>query len=870
MKRRIQPALLILLGLTQAALAGDRVDFWHEEPQLFDSAPAGQPLFQRTDGKKKSKPAFTIDPTDKRNGDFSLCFNAVNAKNHTQAGFYCGPYQDHWAVDGNWSLHLFLKIASTDPSGLSFVLVDASNRKARLRPAGLKAGAAWQELTLPLNGFTADDGFDAAALRTVILEGKFTAKTRIWFDDVHFTNPTGSVVGVTDKSIDQRMAEAEANRPQRIRESYEYAAVKGVEMWYARFFARLYLGDDLDAVNRELKDVLASKDPAVRKEYGHDGYWDLAVNNTLIKIYYAFSDKGSHFPGRLYPDTQKALLDLLWERTYEKNDIAVARQSTWWMAGSENHDLSFKMSCYLSAQIFKNEPGFSDRIYPDSGHGAGTAYWFHRVDGKSFHGLDPRGDYKDGNAYTAEDHYEAWTTFFKEYITQRAQRGFFLERGSPTYMKYTASFLFSIYNFSEDAELKEKARAFLDLVMADWAQDQLIGARGGARTRVKASAYATNGSRDSYYPLSAFLLGGDVKDIATGPYSFVPLSDYRLPKVIWSMALDRESLGSYAYIARTPGEEENQWPRPLGLERSLLCDTHSRLVRYSWVTPDYILGTQMDHPGAVHSHLSCQARWQGISFSTNPDIKIFPRGIEELENGTWKMTTRFHRSVQDRNVLITQQNRHWTTVHPDWFPGKNQDSEPFGVYIGKGHDEVVEKGGWLFIRQGNAYVAIKVVLDQKIDPENPDDLEWYTESKALTAALDNDAYEWNPERTIIRFRDRFSPLILETARKADYPTFGAFQEDILDNPIQLSNTVVPEWYTFTYTGCGDDAQEIYFNAANSEIPMVGGKRIDYAYPMTFDSPYLKSEYNSGKIRIEYGGETLDLDFSNKPWWAFWR
>ena len=39
--------------------------------------------------------------------------------------------------------------------------------------------------------------------------------------------------------------------------------------------------------------------------------------------------------------------------------------------------------------------------------------------------------------------------------------------------------------------------------------------------------------------------------------------------------------------------------------------------------------------------------------------------------------------------------------------------------------------------------------------------------------------------------------------------------------------------------------------------------------MTFDSPYLKSDYKSGKVKIQYGGEALDLDFSDKPWWKVW-
>jgi hypothetical protein len=45
---------------------------------------------------------------------------------------------------------------------------------------------------------------------------------------------------------------------------------------------------------------------------------------------------------------------------------------------------------------------------------------------------------------------------------------------------------------------------------------------------------------------------------------------------------------------------------------------------------------------------------------------------------------------------------------------------------------------------------------------------------------------------------------------------------------------------------------------------VNGNSIHYSPKDVFNSPYLNSKYKSGKIQIKYGGETLDLDFSDKP------
>jgi len=772
-------------------------------------------------------------------------------------------------VGRDWSLHIWLKATGDEAAAdWTMVLLDGAGRRAVRKLSKFAADGNWHQLQLPLKEFSGQGGFDFGKVGVCQLEGKPGEDAKIWFDGIYFFQPVSDKeIGVTDKTIEQRMAEAEANRAQREREAFEYAARRGVEQWFMRHFAKLWLGQDLAEVNAELLRIFTSDDRSVRDKYGLDDHWGLSLNNILCKMYYWFGDKSSKMPGRLEPETKQALLELLWERTKKKNDIFLARQSTWWMTGSENHDLSCKMACFLSSQIFKDEPGFAQRAYPDLGTGGGTGYWFHterlhKIKGMSFYGPEGRARLSDGKKYYAQDHYEAWVRYFMEYFAERARRGFFLETHSPTYMKYTTSFIISIYDYSEDKALREQAKKFLDLIFASWAQDQFEGVRGGAKTRVKAGGYANVGTRDSYYDLAAFLLGGFGGSVAGGAMNTMVISDYRLPKVVWSLALDREGLGSFAYISRNCGEEEDVWPRPLGLERTMMCDTHSRFVRYSWVTPDYILGTQMDHPAAVHSHLSCQGRWQGITFNTGPNARIYPRDVVEGSGGKWRMgMDSFFRSVQWRSVLVTQQARGWRQVNPEWFPRKDMSAKEFGIYFSDGLDRVEEKDGWIFVEEGNAYLAIKVIRDKKVDPEHA---ERYIADKSLYAELDNDAYEWNSERRIIRFKDKYSPMIFEAARKADYAKLADFEADIVDNPLKLHNTVntvVPGWYVVSYTGCGRGAPEIIFNAANLEMPTVGGEYIDYSYPKVFDSPYMKSDYNSGMVRIMKGRDKLVLDFS---------
>ncbi|MCP4400539.1 MAG: hypothetical protein GY801_24960, partial [bacterium] len=441
--------------------------------------------------------------------------------------------------------------------------------------------------------------------------------------------------------------------------------------------------------------------------------------------------------------------------------------------------------------------------------------------------------------------------FWDEWFTQRAGRGPFIEVNSPTYALYSLGFLQCLYDLCEDQPLREKAGTFFDMVWADWAQDQIGGMRGGAKTR----SYGPKSGYDGMTQFSKFLFGGPGN--ACHGFFELLLSDYRLPSIIWKLALDREGLGSFAYLSRRPGEEENVWPRPLGNERTLLCDTPARFLRYSWVTPDYVLGTQMDHPGAVHSHLSVSRRSQSMIFAGDPYCRVIPGplysgdkpaliGAATLDNNdpdSWKLgTDHYFRSVQQRSVMITQQSRNLTRISPEWFPDYYLVSKPYGILFGGDFDQRTERGGWIFVEKGNAYLAVRIVVSADTLPAK----------KVKHTALGKKGYQWNSDSSIVRLKKKFSPIIFEAARKADYPTLKDFQDDILDNPIHLYPTVMAPSYGFdvlSYTGCGKDAQEIVFNTANSEIPTVGGEYIDYSHPKLFDSPYLQSEYESGVLEI---------------------
>ena len=679
----------------------------------------------------------------------------------------------------------------------------------------------------------------------------------LWADG-GFENPLEDQGFVySEKHIPDYMEKAAATKMARIEDAFSRASDEGLREAFCPYFADLWLGRELDRVNAELLEIFTTEDPEVQQKFRMNDHWCLAINQQFYHMYYAFGAKGSVAPGRLYPATEKALLELLWHRMEYKDDIHLARKSTWWMIGSENHDVVAKVSSLIAARIFMNEPDFKDRVYPDLGTGGGNHYWFHRMYAKdAVDGPEGRAEEKEGKAYTAADHYRAWVVYFDEYFTERAKKGFFLEVASPGYMAVTVSYLTDVYDLCGDEALAAKAEQFLNAVWADWAVDQLNGVRGGAKTRDSGhkhlNAYFW---KDAMYKLGRFYFGGAGD---SGTHFFTQLlSGFEPDPVIWHLALDREGLGEFAYVSRKPGEEENEWPRPLGAERTMLCDTESRLVRYSWVTPDYILGCQMDHPGAVHSHLSNASRWQGLIFKSDSGSRVYPAAVSENEEGLFEETATFFKCLQDEKVMVVQQSRGWTQVNPDWFPAKGRSVKQAAVWFGGELDRVEEKDGWIFVEQGDAYLAVKVVMGEYAEGWTilEDDA-----SAGLTSPVIEDSYDWSPDRKVIICKDHYAGMIFEASRRGQHETLEAFMADILDNPLVLDKTVVPGWHILRYRGCGANAKELYFNLSNNEISMVGGERINYTPGLLFDSPWMKSEYNSGVIDITKGNRELRLDF----------
>jgi len=821
-------------------------------------------------GHKSYKTAgFTYDFSDKKVGDFSVTYSPVNSKNAAKFGFMTSLWGQYSKLDESCSLNFFLKTEKVANSSWEIQLVDEQRKTAKGVLSGVNTSGEWKAFSIPLSSLKKEQSFDLDSVRMCEFQApNFSKGAVIKFDFVRWEKGDGSVVGITDKTMSQRMAEQNASKEIRIRKAFEASAKKAYKPIISAF-AMLYLNQNLAEANRFIREdckEMVDKDP-----------WSLLTTPMYCRLYLLFSNRCGQYKGRLEAETEKLLLETIWKRTKHKNDIHWARQSTWHLDGSENHDLNAKACNLVASRIFMNEPDYKDRVFPDYGFGGSyhygrAGYYGKGVDADTREG-GGRANLNDGKTYTAEDHYNEWLSFLKEYFRERAKHGFFVENSSSTYAKHTMNMIDLAYAYSGDDELREIIDDFMTLYWADYVQTGIAGISGGPKTR----HHKKVGGYDANTGMLTQLLGGPADAGVWNYWSNV--NGYTLPKVVQMMALDREGMGNFVYQSRGIGESEPVQPRPFGTERTLIINPESKFLKYSYVTPSYTLNTQMDHPWAMHSHLSKAGRWHGMTVAQDADARIVPVYLPTGPDHHGKIQKfsleGMFKAFQHNNTLIVQRSRSFCEVNPDWYPLYKQRSEQ-GVYIGDAWDEQVEKGGWIFLRRGDAYAGVRVVLwdaafeAEKKKKSDGTQIHFHGAHDDPTVKLMDKPYSYTDDRKFIVLKDRFSPVIIQAGDRQQYGSFEDFITRTQQAPIALHKTVVPTFNILIFTPPQDNAPEMVFNAANNEIPMLDNEYISYEHPMTYDSPYIKSEYKSGQIRIEYGAEALNLDFSDKPWWAFWR
>lgn len=555
--------------------------------------------------------------------------------------------------------------------------------------------------------------------------------------------------------------------------------------WVRHGMPALILGQRADEINR-----LFESDKFVVLSNPKFGFSLFGVS--YLRMYGLMNGRTGPLRGLLSRKAEENFEKGLWAVARANSKLAEARRGVWEMEGSENHHLASKSCDLLVAQFLRTHPAYASRRYDDGS--------------------------------TLAEQYEARRDYLLKWFDERAKRGQFVEAGSPSYQGDSIGALFNIRDFAEDPVLCRKADMYLDLAYANIAEETLLTTRGGPKSRVKVGHEYDGGFCDRGYDLLFNAPGREFVPLAVAAHS---TSGYYPPPAIVNLAKDTTRRGSYVFAKRWPGPVAKErgkrtgdpdgplW-RTLGPERSVL--------RYGFATPGYVLGSA----GLDASWLddaSMGFRWQGVVFACNPLARIGFE-VKPANAKDWHGFNPFF-SVQDRNILITQQ---WAPVPPN---PRSALPACLRIYFSPTLDEVQEEGGWIFVKDGEALAAVKVVAGG---------YQWTPPWKhADSLAMDNKAF--------ITLDAGHAPVILIANQAADYQNdFAAFKAAVAAQPIRYRDGVL-RFATITFYGPARPAE-------------IEGQPVNLAPARGYDSPFIRSDWNSGLIYIRKGDDTVILDFRN--------
>lgn len=512
---------------------------------------------------------------------------------------------------------------------------------------------------------------------------------------------------------------------------------------------------------------------------------------SFMRLYGLMNHRSGTLKGPLSAKAMENFERGMWRVAKANSKLAEAHRDVWDMEGSENHHLASKSCDLLAAQYLRQIPIYSKEKYDDGS--------------------------------TLEQQYETRLAYWLRWFDERAKRGQFVEAGSPSYQGDSINALFNVRDFAEDPVLRKKAEMYLDLAYAVMAEETLLTTRGGPKSRVKVGHEYDGGMAGDRGYNTLFDAPGR-EFVALGENARTT-SDYFPPAAVVSLARDIRDRGSYSFTTRWPGPvAEGKGKRsgdPDGLLWRTLNPEHS-IRRYGYATPDYVLGSAAMDPAWIDD-ASMGFRWQGLVFASDPLSRIGFE-VEPSKTKDWHGFNPFF-SLQDRNVMITQC---WAPVPPN--PSTAHPAR-LRVYFSPTLESVTEANGWIFVKDGGAYAAVKVVAGG---------YDWTPAWKAgETVTAENKAF--------ITLKTEDSPVILVVNRASDYAgRFEAFQDAVSARPVHHEGGVT-KFETLTFYG-------------PAKLGEIGGKPLDLAPARGYDSPFVRSDWGSGLIRIRKGDETVILDF----------
>lgn len=446
--------------------------------------------------------------------------------------------------------------------------------------------------------------------------------------------------------------------------------------------------------------------------------------------------------------------------------------------GSENHGLMFRVSRYLMAQLFP------EKMFMAYG--------------------------RKGKFFIDED-----GLWLKEFIRFRAKQGWG-EFDSSGYYGADLGSLLTLFDYTEDTELKHLTEMMLDLLMADISVDSLNGMYCGAHGRIYPSS-ALDHANEAIFPFQYLYFGMiSTEQISNKGTSIDPLvSNYRPKQILIELALDRPTAYENFERKHLHNMEDIKPEHPL----------KGSIRKYTYYTLQYVMGcVQFQDPypeGSAKWYAFHEQHDWDLSFATSTRTLIFTHhpGNRGDEHNYW---------TGDLKCGCGHFFQHKTALICLYDIPADEPYQFIHAYLPrKEFDEVIEVNNIIFVRSDDNYAALKLLGGHK----------WTMEG------------EWKEKEVISKGGK--NAVICEVGHKHDFGSFKKFRDVISSNIIDFDSLKMQLSYDSKHAG------KLTMNT--NGLRKLNDQQLNLDYP-SFSSPYMESEWNSGLITIKKNDEKMILDF----------
>ncbi len=472
---------------------------------------------------------------------------------------------------------------------------------------------------------------------------------------------------------------------------------------------------------------------------------------------------------------------------------------------TENHWVMYYASLFLAAEQWPNLPG---------------SEWYN---GRS----------SDENRQEAREYLIEWMR-----ITTTIGQG---EFDSPEYFPEYAIPMSLLSQFAQDKEMRLRGTMMLDYILADFAVEHLEGMYVGGFSRVfQPAAYRPLVSGASAF---AYLYFGTGTPSTSGWIVLPSLGSYRLPEIIYRVALDRRE--SYIHKERKRVRNVIRYGTEL----------NPPVYKYTYVTKDYALGSlqggilqpiqqqtwnvRYTHGRPYTAIFGLHPYWSGFELAM-----FFPEEPKTLiadvvaSKGTynnpnkWTGGSPFERTFQHKNTIMVLYDIEpgTTTEHIDGFFPKNLDVRE------------VDASGWIICKAGDTYVGWYPLQEY----------EWIEEFENLppsSASTVKESGNWR-----LRSHKLQNGYVVEVRSKEEIGSFERFRALLRKRTPKAQ--LAPGRVSVDYTTIDGARMEFSY----PDTRKLNNRIVDLSKTKLFDGPYLNAEVGSERLTITHRKTKRILDF----------